>query len=164
MALLLMVIGCVQGDSRRQLSQADLEAIRSASLAYPEAWLSNEPDRVRATLAEDAVLMPSGGMAPVEGMAAINGFFWPADAPPMTVTEYIMEPAEVAGRESLAYVRGAMKLTFQTESNDILESYSTSGTYLMILRPDANRAWKISRYTWNHPPWELVASEPLPSQ
>jgi ketosteroid isomerase-like protein len=158
--VLTMVVGCAQDGPSRQLSATDLAAIRSASLAYPEAWLSNEPEQVKATLTEDAVLMPSGGLAPLEGLPAISEFFWPVGAPPMEVTEFVMEPAEVAGTASLAYVRGDLTLEFEMESEGALETYRTSGTYLMILRPGSNRSWRISRYTWNHPPWERVASRP----
>ena len=163
LAFLLMAVGCSRGGPSGQLSTADLAAIRSASLAYPEAWLSNDPEKVRATLAEDAVLMPSGGMQPVEGMPAIDDFFWPTDGPPMEVTEYVMEPAEVAGTTSLAFVRGSMTLTFEMESEGALQTFTTAGTYLMILRPVIDGSWRISRYTWNHPPWELIEAEPLSS-
>jgi ketosteroid isomerase-like protein len=163
LAFLLLAGGCSQGGPLEQLSSADLEAVRSASLAYPEAWLSNDSDRVRATLTDDAVLMPSGGMEPVEGMPAIDQFFWPADGPPMEVTEYVMEPAEVAGTASLAFVRGDLTLTFEMKSEGALQTFTTAGTYLMILRPVADGSWRISRYTWSHPPWELVASESLSS-
>lgn len=157
--MLCLTCGCAPTGGSGQLTVEDLAAIRRANLAYPAAWLSNDPEQVRATLTDDAVLMPSGGMAPVEGLSAIDEFFWPADAPPSTVTVFTMDPREVAGTSSVAYARGAMTLTFDTASDTGTETYTTTGTYLMILRPTSDGAWRIARYTWNHPPWELVATE-----
>ena len=92
----------------QQLTAEDIEAIRELNLAYPAAWVANDPGAVMATLAENAVLIPALGTDPVKGAAAIREFFWPEDAPPSTVPVFTMNPEEIDGTGDTAYVWGTM--------------------------------------------------------
>ncbi len=152
--------GCAQPDPTRTLTEEELAAVREANLAYPEAWLADDPGAVRAALTADAVLMPSGGVDPIEGMSEINQFFWPSDAPVTQVTEFSMQPQEIGGSPTQAFARGLMSLQFDLETETTIESYRTSGTYFMRLRPNDEGQWSISHYMWNHPAWQVVASRP----
>jgi uncharacterized protein (TIGR02246 family) len=158
LASMAPLTGCSAGEEgTAPLPQEEVEAVRALNLAYPEAWLSNDPDRVMETFAEDAVIIPALGTPPVEGRQAIQAFFWPDDSPPATVTHFDMEPLEIAGSINLAYVRGSMSLGFEMEDEELgPQVYSTEGNYLMVMRKDAESGWRIARYIWNHPPWELV--------
>lgn len=147
------------GEELGELSEGDRVAIRELNLAYPAAWLAGDSDQVMETFADDAVLVPALGNPPVRGVRAIREFFWPPDSPPGAVTRFEMEPDEIAGGGDLAYVWGTMSLAFATEGENGREVYTTDGNYLMIVRRDLDSGWSISRYIWNHPPWELVADE-----
>ncbi len=138
----------------QRLTAGDIEAIRELNLAYPAAWVANDSEAVMATLADDAVLIPALGTAPVKGAAAIREFFWPADASPSTVPVFTMNPEEIDGTRDIAYVWGTMSLSFAVEEEGATRRYSTAGNYLMVMRRDDNDQWKIARYIWNHPPWE----------
>lgn len=138
----------------QQLTAEDIKAIRELNLAYPAAWRANDSEAVMATLADDAVLIPALGTAPIKGTAAIREFFWPADAPPSTVPAFEMRPQEIDGNRDVAYVWGTMSLTFAVEEEGATQLYSTAGNYLMVMRRDDSAQWKIARYIWNHPPWE----------
>jgi uncharacterized protein (TIGR02246 family) len=138
----------------QRLTAEDIEAIRELNLAYPAAWVANDPDAVMLTLADDAVLIPALGTTPVKGAAAIREFFWPADAPPSTVPVFTMSPEEIDGTRDVAYVWGTMSLSFAVEEEGATQLYSTAGNYLMVMRRDDGDQWKIARYIWNHPPWE----------
>ncbi len=158
LGFLLFTIVCAacstQATVDQQLTAEDIEAIRELNLAYPAAWVANDPDAVIATLADDAVLIPALGTPPVKGAAAIREFFWPADAPPSTVPAFEMNPEEIDGTGDVAYVWGTMSLSFAVEEEGATQLYSTAGNYLMVMRRDDSDQWKIARYIWNHPPWE----------
>lgn len=138
----------------QQLTAEDIEAIRELNLAYPAAWVANDPEAVMATLADDAVLIPALGTAPVKGARAIREFFWPADAAPSTVPVFEMNPEAIEGTRDIATVWGTMSLSFSVQEEDATQLYSTAGNYLMVMRRDNSDQWKIARYIWAHPPWE----------
>jgi len=160
LVLTTLVVGCAPTELPTTLSQEQREAVRRANLAYPAAWVAGDAQAVRNLLTDDAVLMPSGGSDPRIGKAEINEFFWPEDAPVTRVTEFSMEPAEIGGTPSLAFSRGAMTLQFELDTESAIESFRTSGTYLMHFLPAENGEWLISHYMWNHPSWELVDRQP----
>jgi uncharacterized protein (TIGR02246 family) len=133
------------------LSPQDAAAVRAVNLAYPAAWLKNDRTAVRRLFADDAVLLPSGGHAPVEGMAAIEKFFWPPDSPPFRILKYELSPVEVSGAGVVAYSWGKLALSFETAPGDPPKTSSSEGTYLMVFRKTGG-AWKLARYMWNtHP-------------
>jgi uncharacterized protein (TIGR02246 family) len=136
------------------LTAEDIEVIRELNLAYPAAWLANDPEAVLATLTDDAVLIPALGTDPVNGAEEIREFFWPPDAPTSTVPHFEMNPEEISGAGDIAYVWGTMSLSFSVEDEGESQLYSTAGNYLMVMRRDEGAEWKIARYIWNHPPWE----------
>lgn len=139
----------------QRLTAEDIEAIRELNLVYPSAWLANDPDAVMATLTDDAVLIPALGTDPVRGAEAIREFFWPPDAPPSTIPLFEMNPDGIEGAGDIAYVWGTMSLSFSIEDEGESQLYTTAGNYLMVMRRDDSDQWKIARYIWNHPPWEL---------
>lgn len=151
------LIGCSAAEEGPvSLSQEEVEAVRALNLSYPKAWLSNDPDRVMETFAEDAVIIPALGTPPVEGRQGIRSFFWPEGFPPTVVTRFEMKPQEIEGRVDVAYVRGSMSIAFETEDDELgRQVYTTAGNYLMVMKRDAESGWRIARYIWNHPPWEL---------
>jgi uncharacterized protein (TIGR02246 family) len=126
-------------------------AIRHLDEAYVTAWRENDPAAIMAALTEDAVLMPHHGVPPVEGQAAIREFFWPPDSPSTTVTEFTRVPDEIAGSGDLAYVRGRFSLTFTTQTEGEEQTMSNQGSYLIVVRKQADASWRIARSIWNDP-------------
>ena len=55
-ALVMLILIAVQA---APLTLGDRAAVEAATQAYREAWLSNDPQRIMATLTPDAVLYPS---------------------------------------------------------------------------------------------------------
>jgi hypothetical protein len=68
------------------LSAGDEAAVRAVIEKYRRSWLEGDAEGVMATLGSDAVLLPAHGAAPVVGGDAIRRYWWPAGAPPTTIT------------------------------------------------------------------------------
>ncbi len=128
------------------LRPGDAAAIRAATMAYRDAWLANDPDRVMATLTSDATLLPSG-LAPIHGVVAIRAFWWPAAAPRTTVTAMELTIDEIDGAGDLAYVRGRGTLTFTTDDGSAPRSLSS--TFINLVRRQSNGAWLIAERMWS---------------
>lgn len=126
------------------LSDEERAAVAAADQAYADAWLTNDPDAVIATLAPDAVVVPSG-MDPLHDEAAIRDFWFPPDAPPAVIEEYTLDQEQIGGSGEFAFVRGSFTLAFEWDG----EPYRSRGTYLSILRRDADGEWRIAVRSWS---------------
>ncbi|MCI0691456.1 DUF4440 domain-containing protein [candidate division KSB1 bacterium] len=133
-----------------RLSADDTVKIKAVNEAYVSAWLKNDSTAVIKTLAPNAVLIPQGSRA-IEGMKAIKQFWWPSGGK-TTVTAFTITTEEIGGEDELAYVRGAFTLSFIYEdANNKLER-TNNGNYLMIVKRQADGAWRISHRVWGDLP------------
>jgi ketosteroid isomerase-like protein len=123
-------------------------AAAAATRAYRDAWLTNRPDAVMATLAAEAVLLPSG-LEPIVGPAAIRRFWWPADGPATTVTAMEQAIDEIAGDGGLAVVRGHGSLTFTTRRDGRDEVRSQRSTFVNVIQRQADGRWLITHRMWS---------------
>ena len=126
------------------LSASELAALAAADQAYADAWRTNDPDRVMATLTRDPVIVPSG-LDPIAGPDSIRAFWFPPDSPSTTVNSFELVQEEVAGAADLGYARGSFTLSFDYDG----KSYESEGTYFTLLRRQGNGDWRIARRTWN---------------
>ena len=134
----------VQTDS--SLSSADLAAIRSLDDKYVAGWLDSDTLAVLSTLAEDAILMPSG-QRPIVGIAEIRAFWWPDDGSRTEIVDYIMEIDELDGDNSFAYSRGSAQLSFQYEKNGQVTEHKNSSMSLTVYQK-RDGEWRIFRRMW----------------
>jgi uncharacterized protein (TIGR02246 family) len=139
----------------RELSSADLAALRKVNTAYPAAWLANDSAAVMRLFSPDATLIPHHGDAPVEGEAAIRRHFWPPNPPYLRVDAFQMQPAEIAGCGDLAYARGRFEIEYTTDADGARKKYANAGNYLMIFRKRGDQ-WLISRYIWDDGPSQTL--------
>lgn len=130
------------------LADADREAVAAVSLAYRDAWRANDAARVMATLAPDAVLLPSG-MEPIAGEEAIRRFWWPPDSPPVKITSMEQSIDEVSGSGDLAFVRGHGELAFTMTVDGKNQTRSQRSTFLNVLRRAPDGSWKIAVRMWS---------------
>jgi uncharacterized protein (TIGR02246 family) len=149
---LLVAVLVTTASAQECLPAADREAVRGVHEAYRRAWLANDGEAVRVNFAGDAVLLPHHGLAPVEGMAAIKQFWWPADAKLTTVTRFEASYDEIGGCGSIGFVRGRSHVEWTVMENGQLEKFSNSGTFLTLMRKLPNGAWKITHQMWDDPP------------
>jgi len=134
------------------LSETDRDAIRGVHEAYRIAWLANDGEAVRLNFTEDAVLLPHHGLAPVEGMAAIKQFWWPADSKLTRITRFEASYDEIGGCGTIAFVRGRSHVEWTVVENAKLEKFSNSGTFLTLMRKLPNGIWKMTHQMWDDPP------------
>ena|SRR5581483_1502988 len=127
------------------LPAADAAAIRAATLAYRDAWLANDAERVMATLTADAVLLPSG-LPPIQGPTAIRAFWFPSAAPATTVTAMDLTIDEIDGSGDIAFVRGRGTLTFTSGPS---AAQSLRSTFINVLKRQPNGSWLIASRMWS---------------
>jgi uncharacterized protein (TIGR02246 family) len=147
-AALTLGAGAAAADEPPGLSAADRSSAEAATRAYRDAWLSNSPAAVMATLTTDAVLLPSG-MEPISGEAAIRAFWFPSSRPATTVTEMEQTIEGVEGSGDVAVVRGHGSLTFSMEQDGREVVRSQRSTFLNVLRRQADGSWKIAMRMWS---------------
>jgi uncharacterized protein (TIGR02246 family) len=147
-ALAAAVVCGRNASARATLSPEARSAASAATLAYRDAWLSNAPEKVMATLTPDAVLLPSG-MEPIAGAAAIRAFWWPADGPATTITAMEQTIAEITGEGDLAIVRGHGSLTFTMRQDGREATRTQRSTFLNVVRRQADGSWKITHRMWS---------------
>ena len=154
LALLTLLVGVLvtTASAKECLLETDRDAIRGVHEAYRIAWLANDSEAVRLNFTEDAVLLPHHGLAPVEGMAAIKQFWWPADAKPTTVTRFEASYDEIGGCGSIAFVLGRSHVEWTVTENGQAEKFSNSGTFLTLMRKLPNGTWKMTHQMWDDPP------------
>lgn len=128
------------------LSASDTDAIRAATLAYRDAWLANDANRVMATLTPDAILLPSG-LAAIHGSTAIRAFWWPAAAAATRVTAMDLTIETIDGCGDIAFVRGRGTLTFTMA--DTSAPRSLASTFINVLRRQPNGGWLIAERMWS---------------
>ena len=149
---LVMVMLVVTPNTWAQpLTVDDQRGIRDNLRLYCDAWLKGDANAVMATLAENAVLLPSG-LAPIVGDEAIRSFWWPPDSPPTKVLAMELAIEETAGQSGLAYAWGKGSLTFSYQQDGQEKTISTESTFLNVLRKQADGKWKTTCRMWSDRP------------
>ena len=129
----LLMTAC--GSRNAALTDADRDAIRTASRKYVAADDARDADGMMQLVAEGAVYMPSNSQ-PLTGREAIRSLFKLHPWDKITET-----PAEIEGRPDFAIVRGAYTSTVQGRP--------FAGYYIEVWQKQADGAWKITRKVWN---------------
>ncbi len=128
-------------------SAAEQREIEAAHAAYGAAWLANDRAAVLATLAEDVVLMPSG-MAPIEGRAAAEAFWWPDDGSTTTITGYRSTIEDVRGNGAVAVVRARSSMSFTWAKAGEASEQTTGSMSLSVVERGADGRWRITVRMW----------------
>jgi ketosteroid isomerase-like protein len=147
-ASLALGAGAASAGELSGFSAADRSSAEAATRAYRDAWLSNRPAAVMATLTSDAVLLPSG-MEPIRGEAAIRAFWFPSNRPATTVTamEQTIEGVEGSGDVAVVHGRGSLTFSMKQDGREVVRSQRS--TFLNVLRRQADGSWKIAIRMWS---------------
>jgi uncharacterized protein (TIGR02246 family) len=117
------------------LSDSDRTAIRAASQKYVEADAKRDADAMMELVAEGAVYMPSSAPM-IVGREAIRTFLKPHPWDKITQT-----PAEIEGRDGVAYERGSYTVLYQGKT--------FTGFYIDVWTKQPDGAWRVTRKIWN---------------
>lgn len=140
--------GVSLSDARPADSAAPWEsAARSVYREYVAAWVANDRGRVLSTLSADAVLMPSG-VGQLEGIHAIESFWWPDDGSRSGVIRYASTIDDVRGGPSIAVIRAHGDLAFWYEKNGKREEHVNHNMSLTVIERQADGVWRITRRIW----------------
>jgi uncharacterized protein (TIGR02246 family) len=157
-ALVLASIGLASrsaaADCGTSLSADDAEAVRAVQEAYRTAWLRGDEKGVLATFTDDAVLLPAHGARPITGQDAIKRYWFPAGAPPTTITRLDLTIAGLDGDGCVAFTHGEDNVGWTTMEKDVARPHGHPGTYLNVLRKGPDGRWRIARHMWDDGPGE----------
>jgi len=125
----------------------DRAAAEAATQAYREAWLSNDPKRIMATLTPDAGLFPSA-LPPITGSDAIRRFWFPSSSSTRVVAmELSIDSVHVDG--DTAVTSGLGSLTFIVTTNGVDSASLTQRSWhVNVLRRQPGGKWLIWKRMW----------------
>jgi uncharacterized protein (TIGR02246 family) len=148
--IVALCIACRSGVARED-SASDVRSLRAVNEAYRAAWLAGDSAAVLRLFATDAVLLPHHGDPPLVGLPAIRAFWWPPETPPTIVTslDITTDGAAVHGDQGVLWGRFALAFSFEMDGQQ--RSLRNAGTYLMVLRRQAEGEWRITHRMWDDP-------------
>lgn len=144
-ALLLVWLCAVH--AAQPLTQPDRAAVEAATQAYRDAWLSNNPQRIMATLTADAVLFPST-LPPIAGSDAIRKFWFPASSSTRVIAmELSIDSVHVEGDLAVTSGMGSLTFVVTTNGNDGTPRTQRSW-HVNVLRRQPDGSWLIWKRMW----------------
>ena len=149
--LACLLIGTAAYGADESLSAKDIEAIRQVHHRYESTWLKGDNDGVRSLFTEDSVLLPPHSSAPRVGRSGMDAFWFPPGAPPTKVTKLTLVIKDIGGDGRIAYVWGTDEVAWVTVQDGKESITSHKGTFLNVLKKQANGEWKISHHMWDDP-------------
>ena len=151
----VMLFSAPQSDSKsceKGLTPDDVKAIKATIEAYRTSWLQGNAKGVLNTFAEDAVLLPHHGDPPVQGITAIQTYWFGASGPATTITGLKITVEQVGGSETTAFARGLDAVSWtMTPEGKPQQSFSNSGTYLNVMKKLPDGSWRIQVHMWDDP-------------
>ena len=147
--IVALSIAC-RASAARDDGASAVHSLRAVNEAYRAAWLAGDSAAVLRLFAPDAVLLPHHGDPPVVGLPAIRAFWWPPNAPPTVVTrmDVTTDGADVHGNQGVLWGRFALAFSFELDGQQ--RFLQNAGTYLMVLRRQADE-WRITHRMWDDP-------------
>jgi uncharacterized protein (TIGR02246 family) len=160
LAAVLMILmfvagqGTASGSKERQgeLTPSDEKAIKAVIEGYRAAWLANDEKGVLKTFTDDAVLLPAHGGRAIEGIAAIQKYWFTPGGPPTTVTELNITVDQVSGNQTLAFARGLDNVGWTMTQDGATHRHFHPGTYLNVMKKLPDGSWRIQVHMWDDGP------------
>ena len=135
-----------------QLTQEDEKAIRATIETYRTAWLANDAKGVLKTFTDDGVLLPAHGKPAVEGIAAIERYWFAPGGPATTVTVLNITVEQVRGDGKLAFAHGLDEVGWSVTQDSGSHRYFHPGTYLNVMKKLPDGTWHIQVHMWDDGP------------
>ena len=151
-ALLLVARAAAAEPAPCELSSKDAQEVRAVIETYRTSWLRGDAKGVLATFTPDAVLLPANGAAPIAGTAAITAYWWPAGAPPTTITKLDITVDRVEGDCRIAHAYGHDDVEWTSVDKGVTKTHGHPGTYLNVFQKMPDGSWRIARHMWDDGP------------
>ena len=147
MTIAPLVVMILIGGQATPPASADRGAAEAATQAYREAWLSNDPQRIMATLTPDAVLYPST-LPPIAGSDAIRAFWFPSSSPTRVVAmELSVDRIHVDGDTAVTSGMGSLTFVVTTKGVDG-DPRTLRSWHVNVLRRQRDGSWLIWKRMW----------------
>jgi uncharacterized protein (TIGR02246 family) len=130
----------------------DEKAITATIEQYRAAWLTNDSKGVLRTFTDHAVLLPAHGADAVEGIAAIEKYWFTPGGPPTTITELTITVDQIGGNQGVTFARGLDSVAWAVTERGVTRRHSHPGTYLNVMRKLADGSWRIQVHMWDDGP------------
>jgi len=124
---------------------------------YRTAWLAGDGAGVRALFAHDAVLLPHQGDPPVEGLAAIEAYWWPPGAPPTPILEFEQKVGRVEVSGAAGHLWGHSRVRWRQVEGGRQVVKENAGTFVTIFRQEAG-TWRIVLQMWDNAPAKILGN------
>jgi uncharacterized protein (TIGR02246 family) len=147
--LVLSLTSPARSRAQSTLSTDDVAKIKFVHKQYEDAWLKGDADAVRALFTDDSVLLPPHAGKPCIGREGLNEFWFPPNAPPTKITKLVVTLQKVGGDGQIAYAWGTHEVAWTTSQGTKTINASHTGTFLNVLKKQANGEWKISHHMWD---------------
>jgi uncharacterized protein (TIGR02246 family) len=145
-ASLIMIIQ-IAGQALPPMTLGDRAAAEAATQRYREAWLSNDPQRIMATLTPDAALYPST-LPPIVGADAIRKFWFPSSSSTRIVAmELSVDTVHVDGDTAVTSGMGSLTYVATTKGADG-EPRTQRSWHVNVLRRQRDGSWLIWKRMW----------------
>jgi uncharacterized protein (TIGR02246 family) len=145
--LITALIVLLLGDGQGARPTGDRAAVEAATQAYREAWLSNDAQRIMATLAADAVLYPST-LPPIAGSDAIRRFWFPSPSTTRILAmELSVDAVHVDGDTAVTSGMGSLTFVVTTKGVDG-EPRTQRSWHVNVLRRQGDGSWLIWKRMW----------------
>ena len=143
----LFVIILIAGQAAPPMTLGDRAAAEAATQRYREAWLSNDPRRIMATLTPDAALYPST-LPPIVGGDAIRQFWFPSSSSTRIVAmELSIDSVHVDGDTAVTSGMGSLTFVVTTKGVDG-EPRTQRSWHVNVLRRQRDGSWLIWKRMW----------------
>ena len=110
-------------------------------------WLAGDSETVLGLFAKDATIIPDG-MAPINGLEAIEDYWFPNDSSKTVIHSYEVELIDLRGTDSMAYSLEKGVLNFTYAKGDFSMSRESTSHATTVYRKDQSGSWKIISRTW----------------
>ena len=147
MTIASLIVILIAGQVAAPLTFDDRVAVEAATQAYREAWLSNDPRRIMATLTPDAVLYPST-LPPIAGRDAIRKFWFPSSPSTRVVAmELSIDSVHVDGDTAVTSGTGSLTFVMTTRGVDA-DRRTQRSWHVNVLQRQRDGSWLIWKRMW----------------
>lgn len=149
--VIILIISCNTGNKNGQVSNKDLEELKTLHKNYQKYWLENDSTKVVNLFSEDGAIIPPGNNGDyITGRKAIGGWWFTKNADttyPITVFNYVKDT--LLESSDLPMWQGVAEFEWKTMVHDsVISEYSSVTNFFTICKKE-NGEWKIFRQIWN---------------